>query len=211
MPPTNKLTERTIELAAGAPGQGKTLYVRAATADEPRVLAWDPMRELDGELVRTPEELLEAIRALGSSPMHLRYTARLGFRGARREKLRDHFEAFCIGARAWGSCAVLVDELATVSYAGKAPEEWGRVVRESRHYRLKVYATTTRPAESDKTIYGLASRVVVFHLTRATDRLAIAHDVGISPELLEGLEPLHFIETNGRGHVQRGRVIIPTA
>lgn len=189
----------TIVLAAGCPGMGKSALVQQLTRSDRRVLVFDPTNppsHAGMEVRGGASGLLAAIRAAGAG------RARLLYRPA--YDLRAEFDSFCVAAMAWGNCSIIVEELANVTHAGKAPPAWGRVIRESRHFRLRVYATTQRPAESDKTIFGCASRVAVFHLPRREDRVSIARDAAIPPNLIEGLPPLHYIESDMRGRTKPG-------
>lgn len=191
------LNRREVVLVVGAPDCGKTSYVMAHTAGAPRRLIWDPMNQYQGELVRSPSELLIAVESF-RGPAVIRYVPRLN--------MRAEFEAFCIAALAWRDCWVMVEELADVSHAGKAPDWWGRVLREHRHARLRVYATTQRPKESDKTILGVISKAAIFWMPSADDRLDISRKLSIPIAMLDALpEQLEFIETDGK-RATRGRL-----
>ncbi len=196
------LTERKIIYAIGAPEQGKSSYVTAALHGESRILAWLPASgDVDhaGCVVRTAAELLAAIEAAGEGPALIQYVPRYD--------LRREFEGFCIGAMAWGEqgdVAVRVEELADVSNIGKASFHWGRLQRECRHFHLRIFATTQRPQEADKTILGIYSTLAVFWLPDADDRAYVARKTGIPVTELDTLQRLHYIESAGRAQYVRG-------
>ena len=190
------LPKREIEYAIGAPETGKSTYCRTGTAGAPRRLVWDPMREHTGDIeVRCARDLLDVIQAAGP-------TLRATIIYVPTVPLRSHFENFCIGAMSWGDCWVTVEELAGVSPPGRAPEWWGMVLRESRHYRLRVYANTQRPQEADKTIFGVFSKCAVFELPNARDRDYVERALGLSPQAraaLDKLRPHQYLEVTPRG------------
>lgn len=199
------LTERKIVYAIGAPEQGKSSYVAASLAQESRVLAWLPARgDVDGVgcVVRSAGELLAEIETQGSAPAIIQYVPRY--------HLRREFESFCIAAMAWGergAVAVRVEELADVSTIGKASPHWGRVLRECRHFHLRIYATTQRPQEADKTILGIYSTLAVFWLPDADDRAYVSRKTGIPEIELARLERLHYVESSGRAQFKRGQLV----
>ena len=202
--PRPPLNERKIVYAIGAPEQGKSSYIAAAIAEEPRVLAWLPASgdvDCNGCIVRSAADLLAAIQAAGEGPALIQYVPRY--------ELRREFESFCIGAMGWGELgdvAVLVEELADVSTIGKASPHWGRVLRECRHFHLRIFSTTQRPQEADKTILGIYSTLAVFWLPDADDRLYIARKTQLPMEQLDTLQRLQYLESEGRGQYVRGRL-----
>ncbi len=161
------------------------------------------MREHRGDVVvRSAGELADAIAAARTSSAKIVYLP--------RTPLTTHFDHFCVGAMAWGDCTLQVEELAAVSTPGRACEWWGRVLRESRHYRLRIYATTQRPQEADKTIFGNFSRCVVFELPNENDRAYVSRALGLNAEAraaLDRLQPYQFVEVEQRGKWGVGRLV----
>ena len=115
------------------------------------------------------------------------------------------FDLFCRAAFAWGECTVLVEELADVTHPGKAPEAWGMLLRRGRDQGCKLYATTQRPSESDKTISGNVTRVRSYKLGRGRDRKYMADEFDLPLAGLAALKPHDWIEIDDHGRVRRGR------
>lgn len=196
------LDKRTIVYAIGAPEQGKTSFLRAAFSPEARRLEWLPAPgdvDWSGIVVRSRGELLDALDVIGSASAVVQFVPRYD--------LRAEFEDFCLGAMAWGDCAVRVEELADVSNVGKAPHQWGRVLRECRHFRLKIYASTQRPQEADKTILGIYSQLAVFWMPDAEDREYVSRKTRIPLDALDSLQALHYVSSQGRGQHVAGRLV----
>ena len=107
------------------------------------------------------------------------------------------FPVFCRLAWAWGRGGpgrkLVVEELADVTTPGKAPAEWGEIVRKGRKHGLDVYALTQRPAESDKTIVSNAAAIHSGFMGFPTDREYMAKCLGVSVADMEKLRPLDYI------------------
>jgi hypothetical protein len=141
-------------------------------------------RALGAPTVRRPTDLLSALHAapvLVFSPEVVS---------------PESFDFFSHAAWVRGAGLVLVDELASVTHAGKASGWWGRLIREGRHKRIEVAAAAQRPAEIDKTIIGNATRLIVFRLGRAIDRKMMADELDIDRERIDVLEPLEFLDAD---------------
>ena len=103
------------------------------------------------------------------------------------DRLAD-FEFFCKAAKTWvkshylaGKNSVLIfEETADVTSPGKAPDEYGVILRRYLSYGVDIFAITQRPAESDKTAVGNASVIHVCRLQLARDRKSAANDSGVS-------------------------------
>lgn len=108
-----------------------------------------------------------------------------------------HFQNFCTLAHWWGACAVVAEELADVTRPGKAPLEWGIVLRRGRDRALSVFAVSQRPTECDTTIFGLRTYTAAFYLPRANDRAYMARELDTDRRRLDALKPHQFLERNG--------------
>lgn len=195
-----KLPHPDISIAIGSPGSGKTTVQAALARRFPRRLYWDPVRMFDDEGardVRSASELLAAIK--DRAPV---------VRWLPRAKLRKEFEQFCIGARAMTDCAMVVDELATVSRSGAAPDEWGRALREHRHFRLRIIASTARPQESDKTILSCVTHAYLMKLQDEHDRRYICERLRVDPALFDQLPQYHYLKRDEQGRLTLGRVAV---
>ena len=106
------------------------------------------------------------------------------------------FELVNAAAFAWTNCAVIAEEIADVTRVGKAPPMWGQLLRRGRKRAIKIYMTTQRPSEADKTALTQATMVRTGLLGRHADREALARDMDIPISLMEKLRPLDFIEAH---------------
>lgn len=178
-----------INLVCGGSGSGKSTHVKRAIANDERIAVFDA----DAEYA----DLAGFTRVATTSDL-IRWFSRAKkgrFAFVPKSVGSDSlFDVFCKACFAWGNCTVVAEELADVTSPGKAPEGWGQVVRRGRKRGLKVYGITQRPSESDKTIVGNASRIWCGSMTRAQDRLYMARELDVNPELVNRLKPLDFIE-----------------
>ncbi len=169
------------------------------------LLVWDAKEEWGAsfgcKVVTSLQELAQYV--LPSSPV-----ARVS---CRVPVTRDNFDVFCklawVYCRAVGGC-VVVEELADVTTASKAPVYWGEIVRKSRGYGSLIYALTQRPQEVDKTVQGNAA---VFHCGRMSDSMDAAYVarrlLNVDVKRVEQLKPLEFIERDAHsGVIRTGRV-----
>lgn len=205
IPQKQKRSDGVIFYTIGSTGSGKTTWVRQRTRDESRALVWDGKAEWGAQwgfrVVTSPQELLRYV--LPSSP-----PARVSYRVP---VTREHFDTFC--KLAWvliraHACSLVVEELADVTTASKAPVAWGEIVRKSRGFGAHVYALTQRPQEVDKTVQGNAS---IYHCGRMSDAFDATYVarrlLGVPPSQVINLKPLEFIERDVRtGSTRTGKV-----
>lgn len=161
---------------------GKTHWVLRQIERYTRVAIWDPKMEYAAHY--KTRELDQFLYMLGTEPRGELVAAFCPRRISPRV-----FELFCRGVMAWGHCLAVVDELATVSTPAKAPPGWGELLREGRHHAVHVIGISQRAAESDKTIMGNLTELVVFRAKRHADRIAAARELDIDVELLAELKP----------------------
>jgi hypothetical protein len=199
-----------VELFTGGRGMGKTSLLLASLAGYSRILVWSPLeqrdhyaRRLNGKLVRNLSQLMAALAAApGRTPAVIVYHPQAVAVDC------PEFTNFCRAVFAWGHCAAVVEELATVTHTGKAPQWWGRLLREGRGEPLhvEIFATTQRPQECDKTILGNVTRTCAFRLKRQRDRELMAGEMGLDVSLLHALPPYEWYETDDYGTVTHGRL-----
>lgn len=193
--------EGRLYVVAGASRSGKSLWTAQQVARTPRVLVWDLLGEWSSRYrcarVSSFDELVARIEQ----------RARLAFH---RPGMVGDFETFCRLAFCWlrlAPGALVIEETATVTHAGKAPPAWGDLVRMSLRYGVDLYALTQRPAESDKTAFGNAS---VIHAGRAVtprDRATLAEYLDVPVAAVAALRPLEWIERDYvTGVSRKGRV-----
>ena len=176
-----------IEFFCGGAGMGKTTALLCRIAGAPRVLAWD----MKGEFSRD-----HGFERVAGVDLYERLRAGAG-RIAVTSHDPKHFEHFCTLAFWWGNCAVVAEELADVTRPGKAPLEWGKVLRRGRDRSLSVFAVSQRPTECDTTIFGLRTYTAAFYLPRANDRAYMARELDADRRRLDALKPYQFLERNG--------------
>ncbi len=197
MPPRDR-----VELFVGGRGMGKTSLLIESVKATKRILVWDPKDEytkrLGGTRARCLRDLVRVIRACPRSAIRIIYVPH------HVEVNGGEFADFCAAAFAWKNCAVVVDELASVTRPGKAPPWWGRLIREGRHEKIQIFAATQRPTECDTTIIGNATRVCCFRLKRLGDRKLMAQELGVSVAKMGSLQPLEWLESDDYGNIKNG-------
>lgn len=199
-----------VELFAGGRGMGKTTLLIDAITGYSRILVWSPLeqrdhyaRRLGGTLVRNLSQLLQAVVAApGRTPAVIVYQPQAVAVDC------PEFTNYCRAVFAWGHCAAVVEELASVTHPGKAPEWWGRLLREGRGEPLHVdiFATTQRPQECDKTILGNVTRTCAFRLKRLRDRELMAAEMNVDVTLLHALPPYEWFETDDFSTIIHGKL-----
>jgi hypothetical protein len=193
--------EGKLYAVTGASRSGKTLWTAQQVARQRRVLVWDLLGEWSSRFrCERIGSLAELARRVQGPP------ARLAFHCPQQ---LTHFPMFCRIAWAWlrlAPGALIVEETSSVTQPGKAPPEWGDIIRMGLRYGTNIYALTQRPAESDKTVFGNAS---VLHVGRAVtprDRATVAEYLDRPVAEVSALLPLQFIERHATGELVRGTV-----
>lgn len=104
----------------------------------------------------------------------------------------------------WAACAfywvrykgpahIVAEELADVSTPGKAPANWGVLIRRGLKRGATIYAISQRWAEADKTAVGNATDFIIFR-SNGEDVDYLYRKTRIPVERLEALKPLQFIK-----------------
>jgi hypothetical protein len=197
--------EGRLFAVTGASRSGKSLWTAQQVADARRLLVWDLLGEWSARYRCERIASIPALVARLEGP-----PARLAFHSPR---MVGQFGLFCRFAWCWirwAPGALVVEETAAVTTPGKAPDEWGDIVRMGLRYGVDIYALTQRPAESDKTAFGNAT---VIHAGRAAyprDRATIAEYLDVPVAQVAALKPLEWIERHASGELKNGQVS-PTA
>lgn len=193
-----------IVLVAGASRSGKTRWVQKRLERwRGPLLVWDPKGEyLHGARCETVAELAA----------ELKRSRRACFVPGR--DLRQSFAWWCVAAwslRHVAPAVLVVEELADVTPPGRAPGDWGRLLRQGRGLGLTIYAITQSPAESDKTTIRNASLIHCCRLGRAQDRAYMARELDVPQERVDGLRVSRdrgeWIERDEAGRVRWGRLM----
>ncbi len=187
-----RTTDGKLFVIAGASRSGKTAWTVKQVRRSRRVIVWDPedqWAQLPGfRRITNAAELVQAVASI-QGPAKLAYVA--------GGKLGAAFNHWARCAMYWGRyvgpCAVVAEELADVSTPGKAPDQWGLLIRRGLKRGMDIYAISQRWAEADKTAVGNASRFVVFRVN-GDDVDYLARKTRIPVETIEGLRPLQYVE-----------------
>ena len=206
-------------LVAGFTGSGKSAWVISQVQRCNELLVWDSDHEWSDRRLVEPVYTIEALKNRIVDHLRRGGRFRVGYAGPIKLRVRrgkkvevvSLFPAFCRLAWIWGKAApgrtVVVEELADVTSPGKAPDEWGQMLRKARKHGLDLYGLTQRPAESDKTIVSNAALIHSGFMGFPNDRSYMAECLGVSLEEVEKLKPLDYIERDLRTQeLRRGRV-----
>lgn len=180
-----------LYVIGGASRSGKTAWTVKEVAKQARVIVWDAEEQwatLPGfKKITTRAELLKAI--------HLKGNARLAF--VPSGDLKSLFDLWAGCAYYWGryhgGCHVVAEELADVTSPGKAPGNWGLLIRRGLKRGVSIYAISQRWAEADKTAIGNASQFVCFRMSSTLDIAYVAKRTRINADEMLGLKPLEYV------------------
>lgn len=169
-----------ITAVVGMSRSGKSAYVKRQVRTRRRLLVWDP----DGEFVEAGicqpltarQQLLDVVSRQAGG----RYSYIAPVR-------RDEFNFWSLAVLHWRNCAAVAEETSDVTSPGKAPEQWGQLIRKGNKRGIELYAVTQAPSESDKTVMRQARFVVCFLLGRDVDRAYMAAELDLPKERLQQL------------------------
>lgn len=207
-------------LVAGFTGSGKSAWVMQQCHKVSRLLVWDSDQEWSKRGLVEPVYTMEDLKNRVVDNMKRKGSMRLGYAGPIKLVMRKKngttldiplFPIFCRLAWCWIRArpgqTVVVEELADVTSSGKAPTDWGEIVRKGRKHGAFVYALTQRPAESDKTIVSNAAAIHSGFMAYPDDRVYIAKCLGVSVAEVERLKPLDYLHRDLRTQqLSRGRL-----
>jgi hypothetical protein len=178
----------------GASRSGKTQFVLSQLKKFRFAMVWDVEEQYTAEIlgktvirVRSLQELLRTVKKYRAFPKR---SAVIAYTGA----LSD-FGGFCQLTFWWVrqmaehgiETAAVFEETADVTSPAKAPENYGILLRRGLKYGVTLFAISQRPAESDKTAFGNASRLHICRLQLPRDRKSVADMAGVSMEKIEAL------------------------
>jgi hypothetical protein len=193
--------EGKLHAVTGASRSGKTLWTAQQVAGTRRMLVWDVLGEWSFkyrcERVTSIAELVARL----SGPQ-----ARLAFHAP---GMVSQFGLFCRVAWCWlrlAPGALIIEETSSVTTPGKAPPEWGDIVRMGLRYGVDIFALTQRPAESDKTAFGNATIIHAGRCAFPRDRSTIAEYLDVPVAQVAALKPLEWIERHASGELKTGHV-----
>lgn len=169
--PQQQVPDGKIVAVTGASGSGKTAWLKRKIVQYDRQLIWDPQFQYDeGRIVVTDKEGL--LRAIQKPTIKITYQP---------SDVDDFgFWAECafifaqVGAGLGKMTCIVAEEIADVTNPGKAPKEWGVLVRRVRAFGGVVFAITQSPSESDKTVFRNAMEIHCCALGNPPDRKRMA-------------------------------------
>lgn len=182
--------ESDITVVAGMSRSGKSAFVKNEIERRPILCAWDP----DGEYVEagisravyTRRDLMQ----WATSPA----LGRISYVGP---VARDEFNFWALCCLHKGNfvkhLTVVAEETADVTHAGKAPKNWGQLVRKGAKRHISIYAITQTPPESDKTVMRNARRIVCFLQDRVPDIDYMAREMRVPRETIASLKRLEAV------------------
>jgi hypothetical protein len=182
-------------LTTGKSRSGKTTVTLRSVQDEPRLLVWD---FLGRDWPQSNCERIEGIPALTHRLMEVGAgPARISYRAPELTSLEfSSWARCCMAWLHYGPAVIVAEELADVVHPGKAPAGWGELVRAGLGYGATIYGLTQRIQETDKSIFGNATRLRIFRTAHDGDAAYIAKATGIPAERISSLNRWAFLEKN---------------
>jgi hypothetical protein len=173
-----------VRLMVGASGSGKSSWLKAAIANRPRVLIFDPEGEYTGHVAKGAAHAFDltaerAFRVRVIPPVDQWHRAHA-------------FKWFCLLALQRGPCIAAVDELHLVTDAWRPPSEWVGLVTRGRKHAVGIYAAAPRLTVVDKTLENGLSSLRVGRLNH--DRQRAAQLLGVPVADVDSLAGTDFIE-----------------
>jgi len=203
---TESRADGELVLITGGSGSGKTLHALQRYGRARRLLIWDSHLQWCGHGAESIASLATlAARCAACDRWQLAYTG---------PATRAAFPVFCrvaLCAMKLEPCTVVVEELANVTHAGKAPDAWGELIRWTRKLGGRLVGITQRPAESDKTLLAAAHRVVCHAMGRADDSAYMARELRLPVARVDALDrnELEYLERRPDGELVPGRTRRP--
>lgn len=191
-------------VVSGASRSGKTAYVRQQTKKEKRIIAYDPEDQwcrLPGwDRITTRKQLFTLAQKPGGF--------KAGFVAG--GDLKAEFDFWCgiimYSGRYVAPVTAIAEELSDVTSVGKAPGNWGILLRRGLKRGISIYAISQRWAEADKTAIGNASEFVICRCT-AKDARYMAVTTGVLESEISALVPLQYIKKDTySGIITRGKL-----
>lgn len=174
----------------GASGSGKTAFVLELVKKSKRLAVWDcedQWSQLPGfKRVTTRAELLKAVLSKGSF--------KVAFVSSNLKADFDYWaQAVFHAALHIAPLDAVAEELADVTSPGKAPQNWGTLVRRGRKHGVNLYAISQRWSEADKTTFGNASLYVVFAQSSQDDVRYISRKTRIPEADINKLDRFEYL------------------
>lgn len=200
--PLSRRDSGQLIAVAGASQSGKSTWTALQVKSCKRLLVWDYKAEWylhnNCRRVKTWSELTGCVRSSATAE-RIAYCA--------PGMNRDAFDTWCKLAFVWlrqDVGTLVVEETASVTSAGKAPDGWGDVCRMGLGFGATIYAVTQRPAESDKTALGNYSLVHCHRMATADDAVYMAKLLRVDAAAVDLLQNYQWIERTAAGELRTG-------
>ena len=203
MTANNVKNNASILAVLGAPGSGKSSWLKKTVKKPPRFMVFDTMNEW-GHIGKSTSSIAELVRIVAAAK---KGKFAVAFVPSSDEKIRAaQFTVFCKTASAAGNLTALIEELRFVTKPSWAPMAWAKMNLLGRHRGLKIIGTSQRPASVDKDFLYNATFIHTGRLL-AKDLKAVAEAMQIDESELVGLQPLQYVEKNMQtGQINTGTV-----
>ncbi|RFP36693.1 hypothetical protein D0T21_06875 [Duganella sp. BJB476] len=174
-----------------------------------RILILDPQDEYGAFAtpVTSAKAMAQAVTAAGDNgSFKVRYVFP---KSCTAEHFARIFDLACQLAYGMRNCVFLVEELSNFTTASWGPPLWRRMCNSGRHEGVHVIGCSQFPAQVDKSFMSNATMVHCGWLGEEPHRKAIATKMNISPDAINQLEDLHYIEWHRKGRrLLRGDITI---
>jgi hypothetical protein len=193
-----------VTAVIGATGSGKGVYIKgyALKKSDRRLAIWDYMREYGPLVDGSTERLGEAIRRMAAAQFKVAFEP--SFDDAIRAR---QFDTFCRAAHTAGNLTLVVEELAFVTQASRAPAGWKMVTSTGRHKGMRVIGASQRPAQVDKAFWSNCTEIHCGFLNYEDDQKVMSRVLGVTVDDIKGLQPLEYFHKNVRTkEIIRGKV-----
>lgn len=172
-----------IRAVMGAPGTGKSHYVKAEMKAARRLLVWDLEDEYTDIEAVTVAKLPARLHQAGQGGFAVRVIP-----STDAGQRQTQFDLVCRTAMAIGKLLFIAEELRFVTQPSKAPAGWAGITLRGRKRGVRVIGTSQRPASIDKDFLGSATLIRCGALNYPEDRRAVAAVMGIDAGQIEKLE-----------------------
>lgn len=195
------VNQANIVAVMGGSGSGKSTYIKQEIQrlKPKRLVIFDVMHEY-APFAKTVihGSLVEFARALRQPSFSIAFQPTTMGR-------QEQFDFICKSVFKLGNCCFVIEELNTVTDAGKAPPDWQDCTSRGRHKGLTIYGASQRPAGVDKDFFSNATKVRTGRVNYKADKQTLADVLDVSVFEITQLMPLQYIERNmGTGEVEKG-------
>lgn len=180
----------------GQSGTGKGLWIKSELRrlKPKRILFLDPQDEYGafGVGVTSAAEMARIIVAAGAAkPFAVRYVFP---KSCTAEHFAKIFDLACRLIYSAGNSAFLVEELSNFTKPSWGPPLWRRMCNSGRHEGVWVIGCSQYPAQVDKAFLSNATLVHCGWLGEEPHRKSVAIKMGVTPDMINNLPDLHFLE-----------------